>query len=107
VLWVDGITGLGTTSSAQRRGSGRTMLLQAQERRRGLGDGACVVDDITGLSRGRWRHVKGLDCGRERWRGGSGENLMTARLQGGLNDGTGSGQVDDGTGSMEIFGGKF
>jgi hypothetical protein len=34
-------------------GSGRTMLLRAQERRRGVGDGACVVDGITGSGRGR------------------------------------------------------
>jgi hypothetical protein len=34
--------------------------------------------------------------------------LTTAqRLQGGLDDGTGSGEVDDSAGSREIFGGKF
>jgi hypothetical protein len=37
---------------------------------------------------------KGLDHGRERWCGG-------------LNDGTGSGEVDSDAGSREIFSGKF
>jgi hypothetical protein len=44
----------------------------------------------------------------ERHRGGSGEDsTMARRVQGGLDDGTGSGEVDDDTGSREIFGGKF
>jgi hypothetical protein len=33
--------------------------------------------------------------------------MMARRLQGGLDDGTGSGEVDDSVGSREIFGGKF
>jgi hypothetical protein len=32
---------------------------------------------------------------------------MAQRLWGGLNDGTGSREVDDGAGSKEIFDGKF
>jgi hypothetical protein len=47
-------------------GLGRTTLLRTRERRRGLEDGACVVDDVTNSSRGRWRRIKGLDSGRER-----------------------------------------
>jgi hypothetical protein len=67
-----------------------------------------VVDGITGLGRGRWRCVKGLDCGRERRHRGSEEDSTTVqRLQGGLDDGTGSGEVDDSKGSREIFGWKF
>jgi hypothetical protein len=29
------------------------------------GDGACMVDDVTDLGRGRWQCIKGLDRGRE------------------------------------------
>jgi hypothetical protein len=44
----------------------------------------------------------------QRWRGGSGEDLTRAqRLQGGPDDGTGSGEVDGGTGCRENFDGKF
>jgi hypothetical protein len=32
---------------------------------------------------------------------------MVWRLQGGLDDGTGSGELDDGAGSREIFSGRF
>jgi hypothetical protein len=89
-------------------GAGRTTLLQARERCCGCGDNACMVDGITDSGWGRWWHVKGLDRGRERWHGGSMEDsMMTQGLQGGLDDDTGSGDVDDGAGSMEIFGGKF
>jgi hypothetical protein len=68
-----------------------------------------VVDDVTGLGQGRWWSMKGLDYGQESWRRVSGEeSTMTRRLQGGLNDCTGSaGEVDDGAGSREIFGWKF
>jgi hypothetical protein len=41
-------------------GSGRTMLLQAQEWHHGLGDRACVVDGATGSGRGRWWRVRAL-----------------------------------------------
>jgi hypothetical protein len=51
---------------------------------------------------------KGLDRGQERRYGGSGEDsTMAWRLRGGLDDGTGSKEVDDGAGSNEIFGRKF
>jgi hypothetical protein len=41
-------------------------------------------------------------------RRGFGDDSMKAwRLQGGLDDGMGSREVDDGAGSMEIFGRKF
>jgi hypothetical protein len=47
---------------------------------------------------------KGLDRGRKRWCGDSGEDsTMAWRLRGGLNDGMGSREVDDGAGSREIF----
>jgi hypothetical protein len=95
--WVNSVTG-----------SGRITLLRAQERHERLGEGACVVDDVTSSGRGRWRRVKGLDRGRERWRGGSGEDLTTAwMLQGGLGVGTGFEEVADAAGSREIFDGKF
>jgi hypothetical protein len=80
-------------------------LLQAWEWHHGLGDGACVVDDITDSGQCRWRHVKGLDHGQEGRRGGSeeysmmarrlrgvGDLTMVQRLQGGLDDGMGSGE---------------
>jgi hypothetical protein len=54
------------------------MLLWARERRHRLGDGACVFGDVTGLGRGRWLRVKGLDRGWERRRGGSREDSMMA-----------------------------
>jgi hypothetical protein len=80
-------------------GLGTTTLLWAREQHRGLEDGACVVDGITGLGRGRWQRVKGLDHGRERRRSVFGEDsTMVRRLQGGL---------DDGVGSRENFGRKF
>jgi hypothetical protein len=89
-------------------GSGRTMLLRAQERRCGLSDGACVVDGVTDSGLGRWRRVKGLDRGGEQWHGGSeDDSTMVRRLLGGLDDGTCSEEVDDDVGSREIFGGKF
>jgi hypothetical protein len=82
--------------------------LQAWEWHHRLADDACVVNSITDSSRGRWRRVKGLDYGQERRRGGSEEDsTMAWRLQGGLNDDMGSGEVDDGAGSREIFGRKF
>jgi hypothetical protein len=89
-------------------GSGRMTLLQAREWRRGLGDGACLVDGIIGPSRGRWQCVKGLDHGQERRCRGSEEDLTMAwRRQRGLDDDTGSEEVDDGAGCREIFSGKF
>jgi hypothetical protein len=67
-------------------GSERTTLLCVREWRRGLRDGACMVDSVTGSGRGRWWRVKGLDRGRERQHG---EDSTTAqRLQGRLDDGT-------------------
>jgi hypothetical protein len=63
-------------------GSVRTRLLQAWERRRGLGDATCVVDGVTSSGRGRWRCVKGLDRGWEGWRGGSEEDSTMARAPG-------------------------
>jgi hypothetical protein len=51
---------------------------------------------------------KGLDRGWEWWCEGSGEDSMTMRrVRGGLNDGTGSEEVDDSVGHREIFDGKF
>jgi hypothetical protein len=73
----DGVAGLGTAWVNGVVGSGRPTLLWAQLRSRGLGDGACVVDGITGSGQGRWWHVKELNRGRERRRGGSGENSTT------------------------------
>jgi hypothetical protein len=105
---VDGIRGLGMVSGAQCHGSRRTTLLQSREWRRGLEDGACEVNSVTDSGRGRWRHVKGLDRGRGRRCGGSGEDSTTARrLLGELNDGIGSKEGDDGACSRENFGGKF
>jgi hypothetical protein len=63
-------------------GSGRMTLLRAREWRRRLGDGACVVNDITKLGKGRWRCVKGLDHGWELWHGGSGEDSMIEQAPG-------------------------
>jgi hypothetical protein len=89
-------------------GSGRKILLFVQEQHRRFGDSTCVVDGITDSSRGRWRCIKGLDRGRERRRRGSGvDSMMAQRLQGGLDDSTGSGEVDDIVGFRENFGGKF
>jgi hypothetical protein len=62
--------------------------MERSQRRRGLGDNACVVDGITGSSQGRGRRIKGLDHGLKQQRRGSGE-------------------VDDDADSMGIFGGKF
>jgi hypothetical protein len=73
----------------------RMTLLWAQERHRGLGDGASVVDGVIGLGRGRWCIGFGED------------STMAQRHQGGLDDGTGSEEVDNGTGSKEILDGKF
>jgi hypothetical protein len=85
-------------------GSGRMTLLQAREWHHGLGDGACVVDDITDSGQCRWRHVKGLDHGQEGRHGCSeeysmtarrlrgGDSMMVQRLRGGLDDGMGSGE---------------
>jgi hypothetical protein len=51
---------------------------------------------------------KDFDCGRERQCRGFGEDsLTTRRLQGGLDDGTGSKEVDDRASSREIFDEKF
>jgi hypothetical protein len=72
--------------------------LRARERHRGLRDGACVVDGVTGSGRGRWQRVKGP----QPWSG-----MTVRRLYGGFDDGTCSGEVDDGTGSRENFSGKF
>jgi hypothetical protein len=87
--------GVGVQSAV---GSGRTMLLQAQERRRRLGDNACVVDSVTSSGRGRWRHIRasimvGNDGAEAPWR--------TRRWC------RGSGEVDDGVGSSEFFCEKF
>jgi hypothetical protein len=57
-----------------------------------------MVNGNTGSCRGRWWCVKGP----RPWSG-----TMVRRLWGGLDDGTGSGEVDGNTGSKEIFGGKF
>jgi hypothetical protein len=63
-----------------------------------------VVNNVIVSGLGRWRLIKGLDSGRERWHRGSEEYSMMARkLQGGLNNDTGSVEVDDGTGSREIL----
>jgi hypothetical protein len=40
--------------------SGRMTLLWAQERRRGFGDEASVIDGATDSGRGRWRRVRAL-----------------------------------------------
>jgi hypothetical protein len=57
---------------------------------------------------GKMAARKGLNHGRERWCRGFGEDSTIAwRLQGGLDNGTSSGEVDDGAGSREIFDGKF
>jgi hypothetical protein len=115
----DGAAGLGMArpmaSCARERcwvhnvvGSGRTTLLWAREWHRWLGDDACVVDGATGSGLGRWWRAKGLNNHREQQCGGSEEDsTMAWRCQGGLKDGTDSGEVDDGAGSREIFGGKF
>jgi hypothetical protein len=52
--------------------------------------------------------LKDLDRGQERWCGGSREfSTMAWRLRAGLDDGTGSGEVDYGMCSRKIFGKKF
>jgi hypothetical protein len=56
---VDGVVGSRTASGAQHHN-------------------VYVVDDVTGLSRGRRQRVKGLNHGWERRRGGSGEESMMA-----------------------------
>jgi hypothetical protein len=58
----------------------------------------CKDDDVTSLGRGRWQRVKGARL----WLGAT-----ARRLQGELNDGTGSGEFDDSAVSKKIFGGKF
>jgi hypothetical protein len=72
-------------------------LLRAQERCHGIGDGACVVDGVTGSGRRRWRHIMGPRL----WSG-----MMVWRLRGGLDNGVGCREVVDGVGSWEIFGGE-
>jgi hypothetical protein len=63
-LWTRG-GHISSASWAQKRrrvhnvvGSGRTTLLQARERRRGLGDEAYIVDGATGPGQGRWQRVR-------------------------------------------------
>jgi hypothetical protein len=73
-------------------GSERTTLLQARERRHGLGHEACMVDGVTGSGRGRWWHIRastvvgndGAEApGRaRRRRRGSREDLTTAQALG-------------------------
>jgi hypothetical protein len=72
----------------QRHGLREDDDVVARERHRWLGDSAYVVNGITGSGLGRWRRTKGLDCGRERWHRGSGEDSTVAwRLCGQLDDG--------------------
>jgi hypothetical protein len=67
-------------------GSGRTTLLQVRERCCGLGDGAYMVDGVTGSGRRRWRRVRASTV----------VKTTARRLRRGLNDGTGSREADDG-----------
>jgi hypothetical protein len=78
-------------------GSGRTTLLQVRERCCGLGDGAYMVDGVTGSGQRRWRRVRASTI----------VKMTARRLRRGLNDGTGSGEADDGVGPREIFGEKW
>jgi hypothetical protein len=113
----DGVTGSRTSWGWQRRGLREDDSVrkawgcigsQAQGGGRGLRDGTCVVVGVTVLGQWRWRRKKGLDCGREWWCRGSGEDsTMAWRLRGGLDNDMGSGELHDGVGSKEIFGGNF
>jgi hypothetical protein len=81
--------------------------------RRGLREDNVVVGSGTASQAWGWRM-----CGRRRHRLGSGKmaahkgarpwsGTTAWRLRGGLDNGTGSREVDDGAGYREIFGGKF
>jgi hypothetical protein len=105
----DGTAGLGTTLvndvvgttmawGAQRHGLREDDVVAGSRTASRDWDDACMVDGSTGSGQGRWQHIKGPQS----WSG-----MTVWRLQGGLDDGTGSGKVDDGAGSREIFGGKF
>jgi hypothetical protein len=65
-LWTRGRHGSSASRAREWRGvydimgSRRTMLMQAQKWRGGLGDEACVVDGTTGSGPGRWRCVRAL-----------------------------------------------
>jgi hypothetical protein len=71
-LWARGRRGLMASWAWEQRrvhsvmGLRRVMLLQPRQWCYRLGDGACVVDGVTGSGLGGWRWIKGLDSGRER-----------------------------------------
>jgi hypothetical protein len=105
---VDGVMGSGMARDAQCR------VLRQDDVVAGLGTtswtwGWCLCGQrCHRLRTGKMVARKGLDRGQERWCEGSGEDSkMVRKLQGGLNNGTGSEEVDDGEGSREIFSGKF
>jgi hypothetical protein len=106
--WVDGVAGSRTVWGAHHRG------LREDDIVVGLGTASWAWRRRLCGQRCHWLRLgkmavcKGFDRGRERRCGGSREDLTTTRrFRGGLNDGTGSGEVNDGVGSREIFGGKF
>jgi hypothetical protein len=80
----DGVAGSGRTTMMQARGRHELTVSRAwewrgggaqhcglrandvvEERHRGPGDGACMVDCVTNSGRGRWLRVNGLDHGRK------------------------------------------
>jgi hypothetical protein len=78
MVWVDDIAGSGMMSSAQCRRLGEDDVVVGSGTASQVWDGACMIDGVTGSSRGRWWCVKGLNRGRERRRGGSVEDLTMA-----------------------------
>jgi hypothetical protein len=97
MVWVDSIVGSRTSCGAQRHGLGvNDIVAGSGMASRAWGWRLC----------GQWHHWlrlgkmvtrKCLDHDQERWFGGSEEDLtMAGRLWGGLDDDTGSGEVDDG-----------
>jgi hypothetical protein len=106
--WVDGVTGSGMASGAQRHG------LRVDNFVAGLRTASRTWGRRL---HGQRRHRLGsrqmaMRKGARPWSGTMARRLredsaMARRLQRGLDDGTGSGEDGDGVGSREIFGRKF
>jgi hypothetical protein len=109
-LWARGRHGSAASWAREQHGvynivgSGRMTLLQDREWCHGHGDGACVVDIITGLGRGRWRRVRASTVVGN---AGTESPGRTQQWCEGSDEGTGCGEVDDNAGSREIFGRIF
>jgi hypothetical protein len=63
---VNVVAGSGMTLGALHHKLREENIVVGSGWHRGLEDGASVVGSITNSGQGRWRHVKGLDHGRER-----------------------------------------